>query len=206
MSDFTQTLQEMLSLHVSENEFVRITDTINAYLDLLLKWNKVYNLTAIRDLNAMRSLHILDSMAVLPFIQGTNIIDIGTGAGLPGVIIAIVRRDFNVTLLDSNGKKTRFLEEVQRVLCLKNTTVVKARVLDFQPDTKFATVVSRAFASIGDMYHGSRHLLAKNGVLVAMKGRIPTFELEGITSSYQVNTYKVPGISGDRCCVVIENS
>lgn len=206
MSDFQKKLHLMLNEYVEASEYLRIENAIDTYLDLLLKWNKVYNLTAIRELEIMRSLHILDSLAVLPFIFGKNIIDVGTGAGLPGVVLAIVRQDFQVTLLDSNGKKTRFLQEVQRVLGLKNITVIKSRVLDFQPAKRFATVVSRAFTSIPNMQQGSQHLLAKDGILVAMKGRVPTSELADISSPYQVNTYKVPGISGERCCVVIENS
>lgn len=204
MSFLGQHLAEMVDSALDKQEQYRVLMQLNLYLDLLEKWNKVYNLTAIRERDAMEKLHILDSLAVFKFIQGTRIIDVGTGAGLPGVVLAIVNPKLKVTLLDSNGKKTRFLQEVQRVLGLENINVVQSRVLDYQVSMRFSTVVSRAFSSIEKMQQGSQHLLAKDGVWVAMKGRKPVDELTDITNSYQVNTYKVPGVSGERCCVVIK--
>lgn len=207
MSFLAQHLAGVLVKSLDKQELDRILTQLNLYLDLLEKWNKVYNLTAIRERDEMEKLHVLDSLAVFKFIQGKRIIDVGTGAGLPGVVLAIVNPELEVTLLDSNGKKTRFLQEVQRVLGLENINVVRSRVLDYQVSTKFSTVVSRAFASIEKMQQGSQHLLAKDGIWVAMKGKNPVDELVSIDGSYQVNTYKVPGVGGERCCVVLsENS
>lgn len=203
MSFLAEHLAGVLDSSLDNQQLDRILTQLNSYLDLLEKWNKVYNLTAIRERDAMEKLHILDSLAVFKFIKGKRIIDVGTGAGLPGVVLAIVNQDIEVTLLDSNGKKTRFLQEVQRVLGLENINVVHARVLDYQVSTGFSTVVSRAFSSIEKMQQGSQHLLAEDGIWVAMKGKEPVDELVSIDGSYQVNTYKVPGITGDRCCVVL---
>jgi 16S rRNA (guanine527-N7)-methyltransferase len=176
------------------------------YLVLLNKWNVAYNLTAIRDLESMISKHILDSLAILPWIKGEKLLDVGTGAGLPGIPLAIARPDLRVVLLDSNGKKIRFLHEVKRQLKLKNVELVQLRAETYQPTTGFDTVTSRAFSNIEQMIHWTQHLVAKDGIWLAMKGVYPHDELDKITQSYQVEQYQVSGIDGERCCVIIKNT
>lgn len=176
------------------------------YLLLLNKWNAAYNLTAIRDLTEMVSKHVLDSLAILPWIQGQSIIDVGTGAGLPGIPLAIAQPQTHFVLLDSNGKKTRFLNEVKRQLDLKNLEVVQSRVENYHPAQGFDTVVSRAFSSLEQMIYWTQHLIAKDGIWLAMKGRYPETELNTIHQQYRVEEYKFDGVDGERCCVIIENT
>ena len=125
-----------------------LADSLLAYLELLQKWNKAYNLTAIRDPQDMVVLHLLDSLTVLPYLRGTAVLDVGTGAGLPGIPLAIANPDVAFTLLDTNGKKTRFIEYAVRQLCLANVRVEKSRIEEYAPPDKFTTIVSRAFSSL----------------------------------------------------------
>lgn len=175
------------------------------YLVLLNKWNLAYNLTAIRDLESMVSKHLLDSLAILPWVSGSRILDVGTGAGLPGIPLAIANPNREFVLLDSNGKKIRFLQEVKRTLSLKNVELVQTRAENFHPDLSFDTVISRAFSSLEQMMHWTKHLITKEGTWLAMKGLYPYDELKKITQPYQVEQYQVPNIEGERCCVLIKN-
>jgi 16S rRNA (guanine527-N7)-methyltransferase len=174
-----------------------------AFIKLIEKWNKAYNLTAIRDPVAMVSLHLLDSLAVAPFIVGQRVIDIGTGAGLPGIPLAICFPDIEFTLLDSNAKKTRFVQQALLELKLNNVHVYHHRVENFQPEHGFDTAITRAFADLSDIVELTRHLLGQEGVLLAMKGQIPEIpQLDAaITSLIPLN---VPGISAARCLVKIQ--
>lgn len=176
------------------------------YLFLLKKWNVAYNLTAVRDLESMVSKHILDSVAILPWLKGSRIIDVGTGAGLPGIPLAITHPEKSFVLLDSNGKKTRFLNEVKRQLGLKNLEVVQFRVENYRPAQGFDTVISRAFSSLAQMVQWTEHLVAEDGIWLAMKGRYPEAELLEIKQSYKVEPYTFEGVDGERCCVLIENN
>jgi len=176
------------------------------YLFLLKKWNLAYNLTAVRDLESMVSKHILDSLAILPWLHGEKILDVGTGAGLPGIPLAIAKPELHFVLLDANGKKIRFLNEVKRLLDLKNLEVVQFRVENYHPAQGFDTVISRAFSSLEQMIHWTQHLIAKEGIWLAMKGRYPDVELHEIKQSYLVKRYAVAGIEGERCCVLIKNT
>jgi 16S rRNA (guanine527-N7)-methyltransferase len=176
------------------------------YLLLLDKWNKAYNLTAIRDLESMVNKHILDSLAILPWLKGSHIIDVGTGAGLPGIPLAIARPDKHFVLLDSNGKKVRFLQEIKRALGLKNLEIVQSRVENYHPGQGFDTVTSRAFSSLEQMIYWTQHLIAKDGIWLAMKGRYPAEELATLKKNYQVERYTVQEIEGERCCVLIDNT
>ena len=176
------------------------------YLELLLKWNRAYNLTAVRDPLEMVTRHLLDSLAIAPHLSGQCFIDVGTGAGLPGVPMAILfpQREFH--LLDSNGKKTRFLFQVKTALCLDNMTVHHARVESFKPSVRFDAVLSRAFASLQDMVAGCRHLLAPQGCFLAMKGAYPAAELETIAGQCEVQAVyplDVPGLDEQRHLVVM---
>lgn len=176
------------------------------YLALLLKWNKAYNLTAVRDPGQMVSRHLLDSLAVAPHLPAGPVIDVGTGAGLPGVPLAIMFPATRFALLDSNGKKTRFLFQVKTALCLDNMQIHHARVESFRPPELFAAVVSRAFASLADMAAGCRHLLAPAGRLLAMKGAYPEEELAALDPQYKVcavHALAVPGLDEQRHLVEI---
>lgn len=175
------------------------------YLSLLTKWNRAYNLTAIRDMDAMISRHLLDSLAINRLIHGQRLLDVGSGAGLPGIPLALIHPELEVVLLDSNGKKTRFLQEAKRQLGLDNIEIVQTRVENYHPSTQFDTLVSRAFSSLAQILTWTQHLVAPQGVWLAMKGCYPKTELEMINLPYQVETYTVPNLDSERCCVVINN-
>ncbi len=171
------------------------------FLELIEKWNRVYNLTAVRDRQAMVPLHLLDSLAILPHLQGPEIIDIGTGAGLPGIPLAIFAPDMTFQLLDSNAKKTRFVQQAILELNLQNAVVCHERVENFCPEKKFQTIITRAFASLQATLDQTRHLLAGQGILLAMKGRFPEQELAGIPGQIDVIPLEVPGVDAERCLI-----
>ena len=176
------------------------------YLGLLSKWNGVYNLTAVREETDMVTRHLLDSLAIAPFLRGRRILDVGTGAGLPGVPMAILFPQREVHLLDSNGKKTRFLFQVKTALRLDNMVVHQARVQSFQTAEPFDAVLSRAFASLQHMMQGCRHLLAPEGRLLAMKGAYPSQELDAVgrdCTKLAVHSLAVPGLGEHRHLVEI---
>jgi 16S rRNA (guanine527-N7)-methyltransferase len=171
------------------------------YLDLLVKWNKAYNLTAVRDPAQMVVKHLLDSLAIAPYLQGDRFIDVGTGGGLPGVPMSILYPQREFHLLDSNGKKTRFLFQVKTALGLDNMIVHQARVESFQCEHAFDAVLSRAFASLEDMVSGCCHLLADDGHFLAMKGAYPGEELAAIGQCCivrEVHELAVPGLGEQR--------
>lgn len=173
-----------------------------AYLGLLAKWNRAYNLTAVRDLEEMVSRHLLDSLAMLPFVHGQSLADLGSGAGLPGIPLAIARPDLAVTLIESSGKKARFLREAARSLPLGNVRVFEARVQNVAG--LFDTVTCRAFASLRDMLLWGGHLLAPDGRLLALKGRIDANELAAVPAGFRVQSIHalaVPGFAGERSLV-----
>ena len=172
-----------------------------AYLQLLHKWNAAYNLTAVRDPAQMVTRHLLDSLAVAPYLPAGNAIDVGTGAGLPGVPLAIVFPQRQFALLDSNGKKTRFLFQVKTALSLDNMQVHHQRVESFQPSGYYDVVLSRAYASLRDMVSSCRHLLAPGGRFLAMKGSLDPGELEQVAASCEVlavHALAVPGLDEQR--------
>ena len=156
--------QEM-NLSVSQNQI----DQLIAYADLLEKWNRAYNLTAIRDRREILSRHLIESLSIAPFVTGRRRLDVGTGAGLPGVPLAILEPSVTYVLLDSNGKKTRFLTEVKRSLGLSNIEVQTARVEKWDPDAPFDAIVTRAFADLATTCQRIGHVLAHQGMLFAMK-------------------------------------
>ncbi len=175
------------------------------YLQLLSKWNRAYNLTAILDMETMVTRHIFDSLAIIPWLKGTRVLDVGSGAGLPGIPLALALPELHVTLLDSNGKKVRFLREIKRQLALDNIEIVQNRVESYRIGNPFDTVVSRAFSDLSQMVQWTAHVLHVDGIWLAMKGRIPEAELDQLQHSYHVASYQVPGIVGERCCVIIDN-
>lgn len=152
-------------------------DRLLDYVNLLIKWNRVYNLTAVRDRQRILERHILDSLSVLPYLQGTRVIDIGAGAGLPGIPLAIAKPGNAFVLLDSNSKKTRFMQQVKTELSLTNVEVVCSRVEEYQPEPLFDVVISRAFSSLLQMAQWSAHLCAEQGSMLAMKGSYPDAEI-----------------------------
>jgi 16S rRNA (guanine527-N7)-methyltransferase len=172
-----------------------------AYLDLLSKWNKAYNLTSVRDPVQMVIRHLLDSLVIAPFLEGERFIDVGTGGGLPGVPMAILFPERQFHLLDSNGKKTRFLFQVKTALSLDNMNIHHSRVESFQAEQLFDVVLSRAFASLDDMVTGCIHLLASNGHFLAMKGERPDEELAAVADRCQlvdIHPLVVPGLAEQR--------
>lgn len=175
-------------------------------LALIGKWNKVYNLTAIKDPGEMLTHHLLDSLAVLPYLHGRRIIDVGTGAGLPGIPLAIMSPQREFVLLDANNKKTRFITQAVIELGLKNVTVQNLRVEEYRPGAPFDTVVSRAFASLADMVRWTRALCAPDGVFLAMKGQVPMEEISELPAGFRVKeiaALSVPGLEAERHAVII---
>ena len=175
-------------------------DLLLDYLQQLHKWNSVYNLTAVRDPHDMVARHLLDSLSLLPWVTGDSLIDVGTGAGLPGIPVAIARPDVAVTVLDSNGKKTRFLRHIQSHLRLGSVKVVQCRVEQFQPDNRFATVTSRAFASLSTFVTQCEHLCRPDGEIVAMLGKATNIGSEGLlgAQAFALEPVTVPGVEGVR--------
>lgn len=171
-----------MSVALSESQI----ESLLAYVREFEKWNKAYNLSAVRDIRQMVARHLLDSLSVVPWFKGNKkfsaarVIDVGTGGGLPGIPLAILFPEQQFTLLDSNGKKTRFLFHVKTLLGLTNVTIENRRVEEFKPEQKFDLVISRAFASLQDMTEGCAHLLDSVGIFLAMKGIFPQEELAPI--------------------------
>ena len=183
-------------------------DSYVSYLQLLEQWGKAYNLTAVCAPDSMVTHHILDSLAVLPYLYGVHALDVGTGAGMPGLILALARPAVHWTLLDSRRKKIRFLNQVIMELGLANVETVCARVEEFRPGPLFTTVITRAFGSLHKFYTGTRHLLTPDGLLLAMKGGNTSREIEelqGLTDTLlvQVHSLAVPGVNKKRCLVEI---
>jgi 16S rRNA (guanine527-N7)-methyltransferase len=179
-----------------------------AYLDLLARWNRTYNLTAVRDPAEMVTRHIVDSLAVLPWVPGGRLLDAGTGAGLPGIPLAIARPELQVTLLDSAGKKIRFLNHVCRELRLANAGPLQARLETYVAVTPFDAIVSRAFASLAAFATAARHL-AGAAPLLAMKGRYPEEELAALPDWVRLDSVEalaVPGLQEDRHLVIMSVS
>ncbi|HSI45543.1 MAG TPA: 16S rRNA (guanine(527)-N(7))-methyltransferase RsmG [Methylophilus sp.] len=178
-----------------------------AYIALLHKWNKVYNLTAVRDPQEMLSLHILDSLSVLPYIVSGSLLDVGSGGGLPGLIIAITRPDVQVTTIDTVQKKAIFMRQVKAELGLDNVEVVHGRVEAYQPPSPFDQVISRAFSDIALFRRLTMHLMVANGRWLAMKGVVPADELQlaSIIPS-EIIRLQVPTLQAERHLIVFENS
>jgi 16S rRNA (guanine527-N7)-methyltransferase len=182
-------------------------DRLLDYRELLERWNSAYNLTAVRDANEMVSRHLLDSLAILPYVHGRTLADLGTGPGLPGIPLAIAEPAREVLMVDSNGKKVRFLREAIRSLKLVNAKALQSRVEDVEGT--FECVTARAFASLADMLGWGGHLLAPGGVWLAMKGKHPAEELDGVPEGFRVDAIHalgVPGVDGERHLVVIRRA
>src|SRR5690554_4251735 len=184
-------------------------DLLLQYLKLLAKWNLAYNLTAVRDVEEMIPRHLLDSLSVAPFIQGERFIDVGTGPGLPGIPLAILFPERQFLLVDSNGKKTRFLTQCKLEMGLPNIEVRQARIEQVQPDWVADGILSRAFASVADFVHWTRHLMGDHTRLYAMKGQYPDDELSQLPEDYRVEVSQplsVTGCEGQRHLLIIARS
>ncbi len=177
------------------------------YLFLLQKWNKAMNLTSIQDPDSMVVRHLLDSLSVIPYVTGRRVLDVGSGAGLPGIPLAVVSPEKEITLLDSLKKRTHFLVQVTAELGLQNTDVVHCRVENYNARHEFDVVVSRAFSCMNDFAAKTARYCKPGGRLLAMKGRFPAEELEMLNGNYKVlavRALNVPGLAAERHVVEID--
>lgn len=180
-----------------------------SFIDLLSKWNRVYNLTAIKEPARILTHHILDSLSIAPFIAGQRILDIGAGAGLPGIPLAIVLPGREFFLIDSNNKKSRFMQQARSELNLDNVNVEHSRVEHYMPDILFDTVISRAFASLDKIAKLSAPHCTEDGLILAMKGVYPEQEIKEISNSFEIKAVHkiiVPGIDAERNLIVINST
>ncbi len=193
-----------LSLDLSEAQIEQLID----YLALLAKWNAVYNLTAVRDPEQMVTQHLLDSLAAVPAFAGAkNVLDVGAGGGLPGIVLAIARPDMRVSMIDTVHKKTAFLTQVKAELGLTNVTVHTMRVEQLQVPEKFDVITSRAFAELADFVTWSGHLLKESGRFIALKGVLPKEEITHLPAGWKVTRVQpldVPGLHAERHLIFIE--
>lgn len=199
--ELTKGLQA-LDISATEGQVAKLL----AFVELLKKWNKVYNLTALKSDNDILRLHLLDSLTVKPYVESARrVLDVGSGAGLPGVPLAIVLPHVQFVLLDSNGKKTRFMQQAIISLGLSNCEVVHQRIEQYQPTEKFDTIVTRAFAEIGETLARLQHFSTDNLRLLFMKGKSVQGEIEKIDKTYAVQSFtlSVPGLDADRSLVIV---
>lgn len=176
------------------------------YLDLLQTWNRAFNLTAITDPREMVYLHIIDSLSVAPYLHGARMLDVGSGAGLPGIPLALLHPKHHWVLLDKNSKKTRFQTQAIAELGLKNVEAVHNRCEDFHPDACFDSILSRAFGTLRMFVETTEHLLCTNGIFIAMKGKYPKEELNDLPSRFltrNVTRLALQGIDAERHIVCI---
>jgi 16S rRNA (guanine527-N7)-methyltransferase len=192
-----------LGLDVNQEQQVKLVD----YVERIHKWNKAFNLTSVRDPEQMMVKHILDSLSVVPYLSGQNIIDVGTGPGLPGIPLSIVYPQKQFTLLDSLGKRVRFMKQCAFEMKLDNITPIQSRVEEHQPEQAYDIVLSRAFASLKDMLHWCGHLVDSEGKFLALKGQYPTDEIADIEQDYHVlsvQSLDIPGLVGERHLVTLQ--
>jgi 16S rRNA (guanine527-N7)-methyltransferase len=192
---------ESLGLFLSDQQAERLL----RYAELVHRWNRTYNLTAVRNFEAVLNRHILDSLSMVRYVEDDKrVLDVGSGAGLPGIPLALVRSDLKVALLDSNGRKASFLRQVISDLKIVNAGVVNDRVESFVPKEKFDVVVARAFSSLDNLIRMTHHLYKEDGYLLAMKGMYPSAELAEIAVEHEIYNLKVPGDAAERHLVMIE--
>ena len=190
-----------MSLNLSD----QMIDQLMAYLNLIEKWNRVYNLTAIRERDEMIKLHFLDSLSILNHVEMEHVLDVGSGAGFPGIVLAITKPELKVTVMDSVNKKTTFMQQVKSELSLTNLNVINARVEEYQPIILFDSVITRAFSSIQNMLLMTQHTLQKNGAWLAMKSKDVKEELAALDQNqYTLITLEVPFINAERYLVKLK--
>ena len=206
MGTFLQQGLATLNLEMSVQNQQKMLD----YIDLMVKWNRAYNLTSVREPAEIMTRHIFDCLAIIPYLKGNEIIDVGSGAGLPGIPLALACPEKNFTLIDSNGKKTRFLFHVQHILKIQNIYIVNERVEGYQKMNelkeggrlrRFDTLISRAFSSLREMLYNTEHLAQSDGIFLAMKGVYPLTELHEVHEEFKlcdVIKLNVPFLEGER--------
>lgn len=210
MTELYNQLEAQLNICLAGSGVVLNAEQINKlinYVLLMHKWNKAYNLTSVRDPQQMLTKHIIDSIVIAPLLKGKHFIDVGTGPGLPGIPLAIMCPDKHFVLLDSLGKRVRFMKQVAYELKLTNIEPIQHRVEDYVPGSKIDGVISRAFASLKDMLHWCQHLVDSEGVFLALKGLLPNDEIAEINSHFKVIEsikLNVPGLIGDRHLIKIQ--
>jgi 16S rRNA (guanine527-N7)-methyltransferase len=185
------------------------TASLARLLRLLEKWNQAFNLTAVREVDEMVTRHVLDSLSARPFLYGNTVLDVGTGAGFPGLPLAMLEPARQFSLLDSGGKKVRFVRHAIGELGIENVSVEQIRVENFEPETPFDTVVCRAFSTVGHFVGQCARLVSDGGRMIAMKGRSPEAELSGLPDPWEateVAAVNIPGLAGQRHIVVIERT
>lgn len=204
--DLLEKLEEGLTF-LGEDPQSHPCQTYLDYLSLLSKWNRAYNLTAVRDLDNMLTHHVLDSLAVLPYIQGSECLDVGSGAGLPGLILALARPQQHWCLLDSNGKKVRFMKQALLELLPANVSVIQSRIEDYQPSIRYSTIVSRAVGmTLPVFYKRVMPMLQGQGRAIVMKGTRPEPELSELQAAgiaFELAALNIPGLNKQRHLVVI---
>jgi 16S rRNA (guanine527-N7)-methyltransferase len=195
-----------LGLDLAEAQRTQLMD----YLALMAKWNAVYNLTSLRDPMQMVTHHLLDSLAAVPAFAGArNVLDVGAGGGLPGIVLAIARPDMKVSMIDTVHKKTAFLKQVKAELGLDNASVYTMKVQDLEVSDKFDVITSRAFADLSDFLDWSGHLLADGGRFIALKGVAPQDEQERVPAQWKVSEVRalqVPSLEAERHLVFVERA
>lgn len=194
-----------LGIELSETQHSQLL----AYLALLIKWNKAYNLTAVRNPDEMVSRHLLDSLSVIPFIEDGRWLDVGSGGGMPGIPLAIMYPQMSVSLLDSNGKKTRFQTQVKLELKLENLQVIHSRAEAYQPEVPFTGIISRAFSSLEDFTGWTRHMGDTDTRWLAMKGLHPADELVALPADFYLDSAQaltVPGCQGQRHLLILRRT
>lgn len=208
MVDFKQLYAELLK-QLSANHFIVddiISNKLIEYVLLLHKWNQVYNLTSIRDPLQMLSKHIMDSLAISPYLKGPRILDVGTGAGLPGLPLALVHPQYHFTLLDSNGKKIRFLTHVTQTLMINNVDIIPLRVEKYFPENCFNSIVSRAFSELNEFLRKTKHLSCENGIFLAMKGQYPCEEIKILDIDFKlinIESLQIAGLDEKRHVLIL---
>ncbi len=182
-------------------------DAYLKYTALLARWNRAYNLTGVRDRGQMIHTHVLDSLAVLPYIRGARCLDVGTGAGLPGFILALARPEQKWTLLDGNGKKIRFLQQLLFEMRTENVEIIHSRAEKFLSSLAYSSIISRAFGPLDAFYGAVGHLFRPGTRVLAMKGAVPDKELQAVADmnkTISIQKLTVPGIGSDRSLVILD--
>lgn len=204
-------LSEQLAQRTGELPFSlppRADQKLLDFITLLDKWNHAYNLTAVRQPAQMISRHLMDSLVVVPYLHGEQILDVGSGPGLPGIPLAVACPERQFTLLDSNGKKIRFLRQAVAELGLENVSVVHSRVEQFQSSPGFDTIIARAYATLGELVRGARHLCRPGGRFLVMKGVYPVAELDDLPENFTleaIHPMRVPGLEAERHLLVVRH-
>lgn len=205
-------LEKLLSQALTLNNLTVATETqqkLIRYLEMMLRWNKVFNLTAITDPREMVYLHLIDSLLMQPYLHGKHMLDVGSGAGLPGIPLAIMNPETTWVLVDKNNKKTTFLTQVCAELNLTNITPVHQRSEDFKTSPCFDTILSRAYGTLRMFVETTSHLLCPNGLLVAMKGKVPQDELHDIPTGFSVletDELAIKGIQVERHVICLQKT